>query len=511
MFLVRDDVQVDSADELRRVWASRRRGDSSETASSRESKNAMSCCNPDGGPADVLIRLATPLRQARQVPDCSPTAPTDGGSTAPACSRPLEGAYGATAEAVVEIVKAAAATSAWLDGPIPIVGFSVDVGPACWDDSHAVAEEVYSPPCAGSYPPLDDSAAPGEAVASVTLLADIDAAIAAAFEMARCAAAAATTATADTAIATSLARATIVEDANSKTKGKRGNISRTTRPRAPFVFQRLHVTGLGEGGARGEPLTALKSVLCRYLPKAGSNNGSAASVGGAGGKPFTVSADATAHLVAGGVWSTVASIIGRKDVAPVADSSIVRAAKAGGGSSTGIVSDSGEVNVSSSGSVSGSGSVGGSGGGSGGSDISRGDGVAIDADTRGAMYYIDDGCYGSLSGALLRGVQMQPSPLSPAFPSEPDHEEKDAANSTTSTDAGSPGAGAAVPREYPLCTVWGPTCDGLDCVSRVTPLPDNMKPGRDWLFFPDTGTRAGADATDFNGLKPLGLFYCLRQ
>ncbi|CAM9671161.1 unnamed protein product, partial [Ectocarpus fasciculatus] len=93
----------------------------------------------------------------------------------------------------------------------------------------------------------------------------------------------------------------------------------TMRP-PPFSFRRLHVTGLGEGGARGEPLAALKAALSRLLPTAaavtatlscthgdGSASGSASVAPAC--SPIVVSADATEHLVASGVWSTVASII----------------------------------------------------------------------------------------------------------------------------------------------------------------------------------------------------------
>ncbi|CAM9719432.1 unnamed protein product [Ectocarpus sp. 8 AP-2014] len=141
------------------------------------------------------------------------------------------------------------------------------------------------------------------------------------------------------------------------------------------------------------------------------------------------------------------------------------------------------------------------------------------------MYYVDDGCYGSLSGALLRGTQMRPSALRvrPAVLID-DHNSamsptsSNAASETRihgQTDHGPSTSDALAHRrtacrnELP-CTVWGPTCDGLDCVCRMTQLPDDMEPGRDWLFFPDVGIRGGADVTGFNGLKPLETFYFVR-
>lgn len=42
--------------------------------------------------------------------------------------------------------------------------------------------------------------------------------------------------------------------------------------------------------------------------------------------------------------------------------------------------------------------------------------------------------------------------------------------------------------EYDRYTVWGPTCDGTDCVAQSVALPKSLEVD-DWLYFPDMGGR----------------------
>lgn len=521
------------------------------------------------GPASVVVRLAMPFRSTRQYPDGSAAA-----STVADFSEVVEASYGAREEDVVEIVQTAMAATVGPEcgmseersmptpsssrsgvrassSPLPIAGFSIDVGSACWGDAIDGHPAVVQPfrqrhldaSCATPDAATDATGlAPEEAVPSPSLAESIDAAVAFAVKMAGVAIEAAASPT-----PTAAAAAAAVVDGKPSGRRREGlkvaggrsasgsamtmttatPCSSTSSP-SPFSFRRLHVTGLGEGGARGEPLAALTAALSRHLPPAvatavtGASSDSNGS-GGRGGrssrpsapvssKPVVVSADATEHLMAGGVWSTVASVIGRKSVPPVAVDD---------GRSP-LTQSPSECDV-----AVGGGSAGGQGAACTGAEAGypHGEGIDEEASVRGgggaggAMYYIDDGCYGSLSGALLRGIQMQPLPLRAAKASlpHPDHDSISSPVMGTAAGGTSPhlshgGEGGAAPtQEQVPCTVWGPTCDGLDCVCRMTPLPDDMEPGRDWLFFPDVGIRGGADATDFNGLKPLDLFYRIRQ
>lgn len=391
------------------------------------------------GPCEILVKLAMPSQTTRK--------------------DSLEAVYGAAVKDVVEIVIAAAETRHMNGSNKPenascIVGFSIDVSGACYDDAVSMASLASGgDPFIGS-PAIDVS---NEAVASVTLARNIDLAVAFTVETAR--------RVAETvSVRTELARDSCDE-----------SVDGPASPSPLFSFRRLHVTGLGEGGARAEPLSALKSSLARHLPVAGTGIANGA---GALDRPIVVSADATEYLMASGVWSTVAAVIGRKCIAPTDTSNTTQPIQVGEGCTAAI-----GVNRSSTDETMRAGST---------------------------MYYIDDGCYGSLSGALLRGTLMQPSPvlsnchdrevlLSPPGSTETSRERVGGVDKISTTRG--PSA---------QCTVWGPTCDGLDCVSRLTPLPVNLRPGRDWLLFQDVGIRGIADATVFNGLKPLDCFYCFR-
>lgn len=49
-------------------------------------------------------------------------------------------------------------------------------------------------------------------------------------------------------------------------------------------------------------------------------------------------------------------------------------------------------------------------------------------------------------------------------------------------------------------SIWGPTCDGLDCVSSLAKLSKNVQVG-DWLFFENVGAYTSCASTKFNGLS----------
>jgi ornithine decarboxylase len=91
--------------------------------------------------------------------------------------------------------------------------------------------------------------------------------------------------------------------------------------------------------------------------------------------------------------------------------------------------------------------------------------------------YIDDGCYGSLYRDWNTQEDRTPLPLLNARSSQ-----------TQST------------------TVWGPTCDGLDCVCRNVVLPKMSVD--EWLVFPDMGLASGM-GTAFNGFDPPDTAYCV--
>jgi len=99
------------------------------------------------------------------------------------------------------------------------------------------------------------------------------------------------------------------------------------------------------------------------------------------------------------------------------------------------------------------------------------------------MYYVNDGAYGSFN-CLIYDHAVLPSPYvvrmtSPASAS-------DAAN------------------EY-ACSIWGPTCDSMDCITRQMFLPE-LKIG-DWICFDNMGAYTMAASSTFNGFPRSELFY----
>lgn len=83
------------------------------------------------------------------------------------------------------------------------------------------------------------------------------------------------------------------------------------------------------------------------------------------------------------------------------------------------------------------------------------------------MYFINDGVYGSFNCVLYDHQVARPEPLN---------------------------VGTGKVR---ACSVWGPSCDGLDCVVPAARLP-SLQPG-DWLVFRDMGAYTLPIASAFNG------------
>lgn len=94
------------------------------------------------------------------------------------------------------------------------------------------------------------------------------------------------------------------------------------------------------------------------------------------------------------------------------------------------------------------------------------------------QYYIDDGIYGSFNCLMYDHAEVTPHVLKKADGS-----------------GGSP----------EICSVWGPTCDGLDCVKRDALLPP-LQAG-DWLWWENMGAYTAAAASSFNGFAPPPALY----
>ncbi|EIM90744.1 ornithine decarboxylase [Stereum hirsutum FP-91666 SS1] len=116
------------------------------------------------------------------------------------------------------------------------------------------------------------------------------------------------------------------------------------------------------------------------------------------------------------------------------------------------------------------------------------EGIAKVADKEGepsVMYYINDGVYGAFNCILFDHQVVHPYVLS-------------LSGSFHIPD----------PSSLPLRTssVWGPTCDSIDCVCPVTKLPEALQVG-DWLGFSNMGAYTVCAASGFNGFEVSRVVY----
>lgn len=59
------------------------------------------------------------------------------------------------------------------------------------------------------------------------------------------------------------------------------------------------------------------------------------------------------------------------------------------------------------------------------------------------------------------------------------------------------------------CSIWGPTCDGLDRIVEQCCLPD-MQVG-DWLVFENMGAYTVAASSTFNGFQRPDIHYIMSR
>jgi ornithine decarboxylase len=102
------------------------------------------------------------------------------------------------------------------------------------------------------------------------------------------------------------------------------------------------------------------------------------------------------------------------------------------------------------------------------------------------MLYLNDGVYGNFSSIIFDHQEPVPHVLRAAG-EQPRGKPHGRPFATASTN----------PIEYSL---WGPTCDGIDCIAARCELPCVLDVG-DWLYFPDMGAYTRCSATKFNGFE----------
>ncbi|XP_060790662.1 ornithine decarboxylase-like [Neoarius graeffei] len=100
---------------------------------------------------------------------------------------------------------------------------------------------------------------------------------------------------------------------------------------------------------------------------------------------------------------------------------------------------------------------------------------------RTIMYYVNDGVYGSFNCIFFDHAHVFPIVHKKPKPDE---------------------------HMYP-CSIWGPTCDGLDRIVELCTLPD-LQIG-DWLLFENMGAYTVAASSTFNGFQKPDIHYVMSR
>jgi len=106
-------------------------------------------------------------------------------------------------------------------------------------------------------------------------------------------------------------------------------------------------------------------------------------------------------------------------------------------------------------------------------------------------YYINDGVYGAFNNLMFDHASVRPRVLR----INAKHDDY------SSSDDEKPAPG----KELFPSTVFGPTCDSIDVISRSVLLP-KLEVG-DWMYFQNMGAYTMAAASSFNGFDPSEIFY----
>lgn len=121
---------------------------------------------------------------------------------------------------------------------------------------------------------------------------------------------------------------------------------------------------------------------------------------------------------------------------------------------------------------------------------------AQDNDKPQVMYYQNDGVYGAFNCILFDHQEVFPKVLTLGrqFAYRPDL----------------PAPGTEVQEPLQACSVWGPTCDSIDCVRSMSRLPRRLQVS-DWLVYEDMGAYTICAASGFNGLRTSEVRYTVGE
>ena len=127
-------------------------------------------------------------------------------------------------------------------------------------------------------------------------------------------------------------------------------------------------------------------------------------------------------------------------------------------------------------------------------------------------YYVNDGVYGAFNNIMFDHATVRPRPLRSAILNDKRHGRQRSVSVfdsiegfhtlEDSVDTNSDPGGND---DLYTSTIFGPTCDAIDVISRSVLLP-KLNIG-DWLYFNNMGAYTMAAASSFNGFSPTEKFY----
>lgn len=112
------------------------------------------------------------------------------------------------------------------------------------------------------------------------------------------------------------------------------------------------------------------------------------------------------------------------------------------------------------------------------------------------MYYQNDGVYGAFNCILFDHQEVYPKVLTLD------------GNYVYRPEISAPGQEDA--SDLQACSVWGPTCDSIDCVRSLVQLPRGLKVS-DWLVYENMGAYTICAASGFNGLRRSEVRYTVGE
>lgn len=124
-----------------------------------------------------------------------------------------------------------------------------------------------------------------------------------------------------------------------------------------------------------------------------------------------------------------------------------------------------------------------------------------DTGKKSYMLYLNDGVYGNFSSIMFDHQHPVPQILSTTrrpdsfrYHRHPSSESLTDSGYASASDDAAPESGG----QMIAYSVWGPTCDGIDCIAEKWESGDTVDVG-DWLYFEDMGAYTKCSATRFNG------------